>query len=257
MVKKLVIAAAAVVVGLVIVKNTTVGSLLRVWWQDTGTFCSRQVSPETRIKQLRLEITKIDDDIRSAINKSIKIEVDHDKLKADIAGLQARQDQRAKEMKSLTASLKEVSNSPQKDEDTLRSLTAQYKSGKAELANRQERLVELAAQVELADEQITMLKNKKDELLARASKQESELARLQNKELATGVTVSCTQANRAEELADQIDESLQERVKRAEKYAKYGLTRTAPARVKQNKDDVIKASEEVLPADQKVVAGKE
>ncbi len=177
MLKKLVIAAAAVVVGLVIVKKTDLGSLLHVWWKDAGGWCSRQVPLETRVKQLKLEIGKIDDDIKSAINQSVRIEVEHDKLKADVAGLKAKQEQRAQEMKDLKETLRLTSSPAQKDSNTLSSLTRQYNTGKAELANREKRLADLAEQIELADEQITKLKNKKDELLARASKQESDLVR--------------------------------------------------------------------------------
>jgi len=256
MLKKLLIAAAAIVVGLVIVKKTTLGSLAQVWWKDAGTWCSRQVAPETRIKQLKLEIGKIDGDIRGAINKLVKVEIEQDRLKTDITALQARQDQRAKDMKALAVSLKTSVSTGQKDENTLRSLTAQYRAGKDELASREERLAVLNEQLELADEQITRLKNKKEELLALADKMDSELARLHIKELDSGVTVNATQANRAEELANQINETIQERTKRAEKYARYGLTKAAPARVKQNKEDAIKAAEDVL-GDQKVVAGKE
>jgi len=257
MLKKLLIAAAAVVVGLVIVKKTHMGSLVQVWWKDAGGWCSRQVSPETRIKQLRVEIGKIDDDIRTSINKLIKIEVEHDRLKADITGLRARQDQRAEQMRGLTAFLRKTSTPSQKDEDTLVSLTSQFKSGKAELTSREERLSVLSEQTSLADEQITKLKNKKDELLATADRLDSELARLLIKEVDSGVSVSTTQASRAEDLANQINETLQERTKRAEKYAHYGLTQPAPARVKQNKEDAIKAAEDVLGEQQKVVADKE
>jgi chromosome segregation ATPase len=256
MLKKLLIAAAAIVVGLVIVKKTQVGSLVQVWWKDAMTCCSRQISPETRIKQLKLEIGKIDGDIRGAINKLVKVEIEQDRLKADIAGLTAKQDQRARDMKALAVALKTNVSTGPKDENTLRSLTAQYRAGKEELASREERLAVLTEQLELADEQITKLKNKKEELLALADKMDSELARLHIRELDTGVTVDATQAARAEELANQINETIQERAKRAEKLAKYGLTKTQSARVKQNKADAIKAAEEVL-GEQKVVAGKE
>ncbi len=72
------------------------------------------------------------------------------------------------------------------------------------------------------------------------------------------MTVNSTQAARAEELADRNEQTIQERIKLTEKYAKYGLTRsTQAARAKQDKEAVIKAAEEALGENQKVVAGKE
>jgi len=255
MLKKLVIAAAAVVVGLVILKKTDFGSLVQVCWKDGMTWCGKQVSPETRIKQLRLEIGKIDEDIKTAINGLVKVEVSHDRLKTDIARLQTKQEQRAKDMQALATALKQNSKQvtfndqqlpSETAQNTLRSLTNQYRNGKVELKEMEERFGVLSEQVQLADEQLTKLKNKKDELLAVAGKLESKLARLRTKQLDTGVEVNDTQVNKCERLANQTEEALQEMDKRAEKYARYGLVPTPVVKEVQNKADAVKAAEEEL-----------
>src|SRR5262245_5774571 len=64
MLKKLLIAAAAVVVGMLVVNKTGMGSLMQVWWKDATSCCVRSVPPETRIKQLQIEVSKIDADIK-------------------------------------------------------------------------------------------------------------------------------------------------------------------------------------------------
>src|SRR5258708_5090848 len=52
MCKKLVLAAVAILVGSMVVKHTSVGSLARVWWNDARQAVERQVPPETQIKRL-------------------------------------------------------------------------------------------------------------------------------------------------------------------------------------------------------------
>lgn len=260
MLKKLVIAAAAVVVGLVILKKTDLGSLMQVWWKDAVSCAQRQVAPETRIKQLKMEIGKIDEDIKTAINGLVKVEIAHDKVKADLASLKSTQEQRAKDMQTLATALKQSSKEVTFNEqrlqadiaqNTLRSLTTQFKTGKEQVKEMEERFGVLAEQLQLADEQITKLKNKKDELIAVAGKLESKLARLRIKQLDTGVEVNDTQVNKCERLANMTDEALQEMDKRAEKYARYGLTPTTPTvKVQKNKEDAIKAAEAELAKDQ-------
>jgi hypothetical protein len=65
MCKKLLIAAVAVVVGLVLVKNTSVGSYARVWWKNARACASRQVPVETEIERLRDELSRIGEDSTS------------------------------------------------------------------------------------------------------------------------------------------------------------------------------------------------
>jgi chromosome segregation ATPase len=62
MLKKLLIAAVAVVVGLVVVQKTSLGSYVRVWWKNARLCASRQVPVETEIERLRDELARIGKD---------------------------------------------------------------------------------------------------------------------------------------------------------------------------------------------------
>jgi len=76
MCKKLVIAAVAILVGTAVVKHTTIGSLVQVWWHDAKQAVERQVPPEVQIKQLAVEVSKIDADIKRNLSKLAQQEVE-------------------------------------------------------------------------------------------------------------------------------------------------------------------------------------
>src|SRR4051794_32295058 len=87
MLKKLVIAAVAVVVGMAVLHKTRAGSMMQVWWHDAKTFVERQVPPEERIKMLQVEVQKIDKDIRHNISLVADKLVGCESLEKDVVAL--------------------------------------------------------------------------------------------------------------------------------------------------------------------------
>jgi len=265
MVKKLLIAVAAVVVGLVIVKKTDVGSLVQVWWKDAGGWCSRQVTPETRIKQLKLEIGKIDNDIRHATNSLVKQEVAYRELKGDVEGLKAVQDQREKEVRALADALEANSTkvvfnnqtySPDVAQIRLQSLSLAFKTGRQTLTQKEANLKVKTEQLELADQRIKRIQSKKEELTTLVAQMEAQLENLRLKQVDRGsITVNDTQVSKCENLARNLKSMLAEEEIKAEKYARYGLlpSTTEPAReTNASRAETIKAARAVLADDGKV-----
>lgn len=267
MLKKLVIAAAAVVVGLLIVKKTHVGSLMQVWWKDTSCWVTRQVPPETRIKQLKIEVDRIDGDIKHAVNQMVKQEVARDELRQEIEGLKKRQDQRKKDVKVLKDGLEQGSTKVSLNGHTygetsaqfrLDGLVAEFKTGAEALKVKQELLKSKDEQLDLADQRITRIRQKKGELSELVVKMESQLELLRLKQVDnSAIEVNDTQVNKADLLAQDIKRMLAEEEKKAEKYARYGLTVTAPRTETEDRTraESIKAAKEVL-ADEEVAGNK-
>src|SRR5207247_126613 len=61
--RKLFWTGAVVLAGLVLAKTTALGSLFQVVWTDARSGLERAVPPEVQLKQLRVEIDKVDQDI--------------------------------------------------------------------------------------------------------------------------------------------------------------------------------------------------
>jgi len=83
MLKKMLIAAVAVVVGLAVVNHTRVGSLMRLNWHKASAWAQKQVPIETEIDRLQMELAKLDDD-KGCFDKVARQEVQAEKLEAEI-----------------------------------------------------------------------------------------------------------------------------------------------------------------------------
>jgi hypothetical protein len=269
MLKKLLIAAAAVVVGLLIVRKTQVGSLLQVWCKDATTWASRQVSPETRIKQLKIEVEKIDRDIKKAADQLITVELDRKDLKSDLEGLKARQAHRKTEMTALVDGLESPKSttrvsfnaqvySAEAAQRKLDGLTAEYEIGQKALKAKEELLRNKDALYDTTDQRILAIRSKKEELQALVGQLETQLELVRLKQVENQIHVSDSQASKADALAQDIKRMLAEETIRGETYTRYGLAPTNPKTVKEEKTkaETIKAARKALANEDAEVAGK-
>jgi len=263
MLKKLVIAAAAVVVGLVILKKTDLGSLMQVWWKDAMTCVKKQVPPETRIKQLKMEIGKIDDDVRTAVNSLIKQEVAHEELKEKTNNVKAHLDTLKKDMTALIDVLEKDSKrvsfrgedlSSEAAQARLDRFRAEYEAAKENLKVKEQLLRTKAEQLDLAKERIRKISDKKTELTEQVAKLESQLELLRLKQLDSPITVNDSQVSKCQALQEDLRKMIKEEQIRADKYAEFGLLPANPEKAEtpqRSKVNSIKAAREVL-AEEKV-----
>jgi len=258
MLKKLVIAAAAVVVGLVILKGTDLGSLLQVWWKDAVAVAQRQIPPETRLKQLRMEIGKIDNDIKTAVDKLVKHEVAYESLKGDVEGLKARQKQRKDEMTTLIDALEQENTrvnfkgqslTAEAGQNKLDALRAEFEIGKESLKLKDQVLKTKSEQLDLAVQRINKIKDKKIELTTLVEKLEAQLELVRIKQLDNRIEVNDSQVSKCEALSGRLKEMIAEEEKRAEKYAQFGLNNDTPTRTAtdpRSRAESIKAAKATL-----------
>jgi len=265
MLKKLVIAAAAVVVGLVILKKTDLGSLMQVWWKDAVSCAKRQVPPETRIKQLKMEIGKIDEDIKTAVNNLVKQEVFHRDLKEQTEAVKGRVEGFKKDMVALIDVLEKDSTrvnfqnqdlSVESAQAKLDRIRADFAAAKENLKVKEQLLKTKGDQLELAEQRISKIKDKKVELTEQVARLESQLELLRLKQIDNRIEVNDSQVSKCEALHDDLRKMIMEEEIRAEKFARYGLTPTAPTTTKEtqrSKAESIKAAKAALTEDK--VAG--
>src|SRR5260370_13632221 len=105
MCKKLCLAVGAVIVGLLVITFTGIGTLMQVKWNDTRSWMDRQVPPETQLKQLQVEIDKIDQDIKKNLNKLAAQEVEKDRLEASLTKLKENQTNLRQDITAMSKAL--------------------------------------------------------------------------------------------------------------------------------------------------------
>jgi len=271
MLKKLVIAAAAVVVGLVVLKKTDLGSLVQVWWKDALSCASAQVSPETRIKQLKMEIGKIDNDIKVAVNALIQQELVKNDLKKAVDAIRTEQAQRKADMKVLLEGLekekaqvafKNETLSSERAQNRLDSLRSRYEADKEALKVREQLLTSKTEQLALLDQRIRKITDKKGELITMVGQLESQLELVRMKQLDNRtIDVSDSQVSKCEALRENLRKSIAAEELKAEKYAKYGLTAATPEptvnEARSSKAEAIKAARAALAEDEDKVVNKD
>jgi chromosome segregation ATPase len=258
MLKKLVIAAAAVVVGLVILKKTDLGSLVQVWWGDLVSCAKRQVSPETRIKQLEMEVAKIDADRAAAVNKLSQREFAHLQLKEEIDALRTRQEQVKKDLAVLIEALesdntrvsfKGQSFSAEGAQAELEALQETYKAGKDNLKVKEQLLKAKGDQLELAVRGIRKLNAEKEKLVLEVEKFKAQLELLRRKQMDNRIEIDDTQLSKCKALRDNLKKILVEEEIRDKNNALY-LAPEVPAPVKEEqqrtKAAVLKAAKAAL-----------
>ncbi len=258
MFKKMLLAAVAVVVGLSVVRHTQLGSLAKVWWRDARTQLERTVPPETQIKQLRVEIDAIDQEIAKNLSILAEREVAYGKLEQDVAALKQSQDQRRDDIRAMMKELDSKServtfnNRSMKKSDLSRSLdttTSTYNSKKGELKSKEQLLEARKEAIETAHSIIGQMRDQKEEMLAIAANLETQIEKNRLQQLESRVAIDTTHVDRCRALIAKIKERLDVAKKETELKEKYGIeTFKTPAVEKDRKStaEVIQAAQKAL-----------
>jgi chromosome segregation ATPase len=90
MLKKLLIAVVAVAVGLMVVRSTKLGSLMRVKWSEATAWCNKQIPVETEIATLRDQISRLGNDTKGHCQVIAEEMVAVDNLKREISETEAK-----------------------------------------------------------------------------------------------------------------------------------------------------------------------
>jgi len=247
MLKKILIAAVAVVAGLVVVNRST---LIKALWHDAKCCMERQVPVEVQLKQLNVEIDAIDKDIKKNLSKLAAQEVDvklledrveamktrHGKLRADIGDMQNVLEGRTEKVafRGHKYRTPELTRKLDMAVNDFNNLKEQIKSNEALLTDKKRTL-------EAAHSRISQMRNKKEEFRLVAARLETQVEQLKAQQMNSRVEIDDSQVTRCNELVHKIKVRLETDKKTAQLMADYGYN---TPEVTADKD--AKTTEEVL-----------
>jgi len=271
MLKKLVIAAAAVVVGLGIIRFTKpgreVGSRAELMWSKTCNWFASQETPETRIERLEMEIGKISKDVRAAVNKRADLKADYLMLKDDLDALKTVQNQRKKDLLALADVLEQGSNEVVFKGHTFGVRTAQQKldvlktafeTGENAVKAKNELLAAKANRLEVAEQHILKIQQKQAELTNLVDQMKTQVASLRMKQMENNVTdIDENQVSKCVALQQDLKRLLLKEEALAEEKARFGLTSPVltPAKDDRSIAESVKAARAAVNAEVKPAAG--
>jgi len=272
MCKKLVLAAVAILVGTAVVKHTSIGSLAQVWWHDAKQAVERQVPPEVQIKQLNVEVNKIDADIKRNLSNLAKQEVDTQKLDEDVAFLKESQATLKSEIAAMTKGLdtntERVSIAGKEFRASylarkLDGAVQTYERKKAELKSKEKLLTTKRDALEAAHARIGEMRDQKEQLRVTVANLETrlQLARLNATRNHATVDFDDSQVAKCNQLASEISQRLAVDEKTIELNSQYGYGPTQPKVEEANPTaEVLKAAKKALQEEKEEteerVAGK-
>jgi chromosome segregation ATPase len=255
MFRKIAIAVGAVLLGLVIVSYTHLPSLCHVKWNDATAWLDRQVPIETKIKQLRVETDKIDNEIKANLGKLAKLEVETQNLEQNVVALKNEQTDRKAEIARLATDLEKKSEQVAGNRKDIKPLTSKldlavstYEVKDAKLKNLESLLTAKRQTLEAAHQKISAMKDQRDELRVTIAKLETRKELVDIKTQQSTVQFSDSKIADCNRLAKEIGDQLSEKEIYADNLRKFGFMDGTPAAEKEGKNvkDVLKSAKKVL-----------
>jgi chromosome segregation ATPase len=258
MFRKIAIAVGAVLLGLVIVCYTSLPSLAHVKWNETCAWLDRQVPIETKIKQLRLETDKIDNEIKANLSKLAKLEVETQNLEQQVVALREDQGKRKAEIARLTGDLdKKMSEvAIKKDTKALASqldlLVNTYQAKDAKVKNMENLLAVKRQTLEAAHQKISAMKDQRDEIRIAIAKLETRKELVDMKTQQSTIQFSDSKIVECNKLVKDINDQLSLQEKELELNQKYGYADNKAAVAEKeanNAREVLNSAKKLLSDD--------
>jgi len=270
MCKKLCLAVGAVIVGLVAITFTGLGTKMQVKWNQASQWMDSKVSPETKLQELKVEQGKIDKDIKKHLGTLASMEVECDRLDGQLTARKKVQADLKEEIaamnKALDSNEVKVNYNGKKYLQSelatrLESKVHDYENGKSVIKTQEQVLASKRQTLELAHERIRAMRTQKDELQRTIADLETRIEKLKVKQADCPFEVDDSQAQKCKVLADKIDRQISEIEKTQELYQTYGYDKEkkgASVREQKTVEDVREAAKKALQDDEEkaVVDGK-
>lgn len=270
MCKKLCLATGAVIVGLLVITFTGLGTLAQVKWHEASRWMEKQVPPETQLKQLQVEAGKIDKDIKKHLGTLAAQEVEFERLEANLTARKEQQTKLREDIAAMTAALdsknEKVSYNGKNYRQSelalrLESKVHDYELGKTEIKTKEQVLASKRQSLELAHQRISEMRDQKEQIRVTIAKLEARIEAVKLKQVDCPFEVDDTQVNKCNVLAEKLDRQLAEEEKRTELFHKYGYDRerkSSTVREEKTIDEVKQAAKKALQDDdtEKVVDNK-
>jgi chromosome segregation ATPase len=246
----------AIGAGLFVVKHTTFGTWLQVRWHDGMAWFEKQVPPEDLIKQAKIEIGKIDAEIRRNIGHLAQQEADYRRLEKMVKDLDASQTQLKEDVtameKLLTGSKTELvafNGATYRPSELTRKLDGAltlYTSRKAELKAREQLLGEKKLALEAAHQRIGAMRDRKEQLNVNVARLETSVQRLREKQTKTGIAFDESQISKVNELISKLEDRVAKEESENKFLAEFGFRKPADATEAKSTEEVLKAARKAL-----------
>jgi len=271
MCKKLCLATGAVIVGLLVITFTGLGTLAQVKWHDAQKYLDSKVPPETKLKELQVEANKIDKDIKRHLGALASQEVEYERLDANLTARKEQQANLRQEIAAMMALLDKSgtekvsyngkSYRPSELAMRLEKATHDLELGKAEIKTKEQVLASKRQSLELAHQRIRAMRDQKEELRVTIAKLEARIEAVKLKQANCPFEVDDSQVSKCRELADKLDRQLAVAEKESELYQTYGYQKDSKNTINDNSktiDEVKQAAKKALQDDdtEKVVDNK-
>jgi hypothetical protein len=270
MLKKLLIAAVAVLAGVVVIGKVTKVNPL-AYLGDCCKSIQRAVPPEVRLKQLNHEIDNIDKDIQKNLSRLARMEVEVKMFEEQLDGKRDRQARLRADIrdmqKSLEKSSQQVVYHGRKVESSrltnqLDMAVVEFTSLKEQVKTQEQLLTDKKRALEVAHNRITAMKNEKENLRLVATKLATHLELVKLKQVQSDeIAFDDSAISNAREIAKDVEIQLRTAEKTVELNARYGFAEK-PAYEKEGKstEEVLKSARQALQDDEateKVAAEKD
>jgi FtsZ-binding cell division protein ZapB len=180
MCKKVLIAAAAVIAALVVVKGTWLGSHFRMNACKVRDWAKASVPPEDEIARLRMEVQNLRKDDDKHVDKVARMAVDLEKMEREAAKLKAnlvREEGRLRELrKEMGDSTFVVSGSNRYTRDDLRIDALAFKTAEDNLKSKEETIVAKRRHLTLEKKKLTELQTSRNQMINDLQRLETALA---------------------------------------------------------------------------------
>jgi chromosome segregation ATPase len=259
MLKKLLIAAVAVIAGLVVLTKVTKISPM-VWFGDCCRSARNMVPPEVQLKQLKADIDNIDKDIDKNLISLAHMRTDLDNYAEDLARTRDRQAHLFTDIRDMRKSLKDgdekvvfYRGGKKEADDLTRDLNmtvTEYSCLKEKVKTQEKILAEKRRALETAKTRIAKMKNQQEELRLLAVQLEHELDLLKMKQAENQIADFDDSAlSRAQQTAKDVKTRLRE-IQNLITYKKeFGRTETIQAEPAPNREEVNRKADAILQED--------
>jgi len=260
MLKKLLIAAVAVIAGLVVLTKVTKISPM-VWLGDCCKSARNMVPPEVQLKQLRADINNIDKDISNNLSRLAHMQAEVEVFAKELDAKRDRHAQLRTDIRDMQKSLdnrseKVVFRGRKTDSDELtRRLdmaVTEYTCLKEQIKAHDQVLGARKRTLETAKNRIAEMKNEKEKLRLLAAKLETHLEMVKMKQMENQVVDFDESAvTKARATARDIEMRLKEAEAKMKLEAQFGLSpkSTFEAEETKSKEEVLKAAKAALQDD--------
>jgi chromosome segregation ATPase len=254
MLKKLIIAAVAVVAGLAVLNL----SLVKVWWKDCCHSAKSLVPPEVQLKQLNNEIGNIDKDIKKNIGRLAAMEVEVNHLEKEVKGQRVQLGELKSDMTAMQKSLEDRSgrvafhgNKVDASELTRKlDRTVTHYTALKEKTKVQEKLLEEKKRtLEAAHARLTEMFNEKEKLTLLSARLAGHIEATKMKSMGTSIEFDDSAITRCHEIAKDIQTRLDTEDRKREIEKTYYGSSSPSAVEEKSRDEVLKAARKALNED--------